>query len=54
MQGYRVDRYSSGTWIAHRDDGHDCLDDDFEMKHATGDHPVAALRALLKKEEVKS
>lgn len=54
MQGYRVDRYSSGTWIAHRDDGHDCVADDSGALHAIADHPVAALRALLKKEEVKT
>jgi hypothetical protein len=38
-------------YFAHRDDGHDCVEDESGILHAESDHPVAALRALLKKEE---
>lgn len=46
---YRVEPYGA-AWIAHRPDepGHDCTDD---RTHGTGEHPVTALRALLKLEE---
>lgn len=45
---YTVEEYGS-AWIAHRDDGHDCMAED--AKHGTSDHPVAALRQLLREEK---
>lgn len=46
---YLVERYGH-AWIAHRPStpGHDCTDD---ATHGTGEHPVTAIRALLKLEE---
>ena len=45
---YLVEKYGQ-TWIAHRPDaeGHDCVDG----QHGEGEHPVSAMRALLKLEE---
>jgi hypothetical protein len=47
---YVIDKHGN-TYIAHRDDGHDCVEDESGTLHAESDHPVAALRQLLKKEE---
>lgn len=42
---YLIEKYGA-NYIAHLDDGHDCVDDD--SPHGVADHPVAALRQLLK------
>jgi hypothetical protein len=53
MRRDRIELYAAGAqWVAHRVDapGHDCADD--ESLHGVSDHPTAALRALLRLEDL--